>query len=143
MAATSPDLSLNDLRWLIGTINPAKLYKLSKPLVDYLYFGFDAYALGTTYQVPVYLFTGEYDTTTPLELTQAYYEQINAPAKKLIKVRGVGHYLYGDNPQLFTQLVLDNLLSQTPEAGANGQSVDNSRHPGSATSLLASAATVA
>jgi pimeloyl-ACP methyl ester carboxylesterase len=93
----------------MDTGSPDSQYQLNKRLVDYLLFEFDARELVTTYEVPVYLITGEYDSTTPLTLTREYYELVDAPSKKLIEVEGVGHYLYGDNPEIFTQAVLDNV----------------------------------
>lgn len=53
--------------------------------------GFDARALGMTFEVPFFVFNGDRDRITPLELAHAYFDDVSAPEKALVVLPGGGH----------------------------------------------------
>jgi pimeloyl-ACP methyl ester carboxylesterase len=66
----------------------------SKFAADALYaetLGYDARALGTTFEVPFFVFNGDADLVTPSDLAQQYVETIDAPQKAFVALRGGGH----------------------------------------------------
>jgi pimeloyl-ACP methyl ester carboxylesterase len=48
---------------------------------------------GCDFKVPVFLIQGEEDILTPKEITEAYFNKITAPSKKLILVPKTAHGL--------------------------------------------------
>lgn len=56
---------------------------------------------------PVYFFVGRYDYNSPWELTESYYQKVNAPAgKRLIWFENSAHDIMFDEPEQLTQEVL-------------------------------------
>ncbi|MDC6406255.1 MULTISPECIES: alpha/beta fold hydrolase [Maribacter] len=47
----------------------------------------------TLFKIPVYVFIGEDDLTTGFELTQKFYERLEAPKKQLFRLKNVGHQI--------------------------------------------------
>lgn len=58
---------------------------------------FDLGERGKRYQSPVYYVLGEKDSQTPIEISMAYFEQVQAPDKKLYLIAGAGHAPMIDN----------------------------------------------
>ncbi|MCH5259657.1 MAG: alpha/beta hydrolase [Lachnospiraceae bacterium] len=58
---------------------------------------FDLKSNGIEYQIPVYYVLGENDQQTPIELSQAYFNEITAPDKKLYLIKNAGHVAMIDN----------------------------------------------
>ncbi|MGA7158007.1 MAG: alpha/beta hydrolase [Acidobacteriaceae bacterium] len=48
-------------------------------------------ALGTTFDLPIFIVQGQEDLTAPPELAKAYVERIHAPRKQFYLVAGTGH----------------------------------------------------
>lgn len=63
--------------------------------------------------IPVYFFTGRHDYTTPFELIELFYERLEAPRKMLIWFDKSAHFPFFEEPQRFTQKMVDVLLNET------------------------------
>jgi pimeloyl-ACP methyl ester carboxylesterase len=53
------------------------------------------------YKVPIYFFTGRHDMTTPAALIEDYFEEIDAPDKKLIWFQRSAHFPFFEEPDKF------------------------------------------
>lgn len=62
------------------------------------------------FQVPVYFMVGSCDYNTPFELTQEYYELIEAPKKKIFYFQNSGHYIPFVEPQKFNHILINQVL---------------------------------
>ena len=97
---SSPDLSFNDIRWLMGMLNWKGHYKRNKKLLDYI-LSANIYDIGFEFSVPMYFVSGEYDKSCRVDLLKAYYDDIVAPRKKLVIMKKCGHSPQIDIPVLF------------------------------------------
>jgi proline iminopeptidase len=62
---------------------------------------------------PVYFFAGRYDHNSPSELTEAYYQKVEAPAgKQLVWFENSAHDIFFDEPQRLEREVLAVLEAQ-------------------------------
>jgi pimeloyl-ACP methyl ester carboxylesterase len=59
----------------------------------------DLPALGTHFDVPVFVFQGSQDDFTPSELAEAYVASIEAPEKLFVSVPGAGHFAFETRSQ--------------------------------------------
>lgn len=48
--------------------------------------------LGLEFSIPMFLFQGDEDFTTPTALARQYFESIKAPAKEFVAIKGGGHF---------------------------------------------------
>ena len=101
---SSPDLSFNDIRWLMGGLNFKTFYIRNKKLLDYT-LSANIYDNGKEYFVPMYFISGEYDIICHVELLKKYYDEIEAPDKKLVIMKNCGHSPQRDEPVLFAKEV--------------------------------------
>lgn len=58
---------------------------------------YDLRKKGSSYQVPVYYVLGEKDSQTPIEISIKYFEEVQAPDKKLFLISDAGHAPMIDN----------------------------------------------
>ena len=81
----APDYSLHDIYSLLqGT----------KFAADALYdevLRYDARTLGPRFDVPFFIFNGDLDLVTPMDLAQRYFDTIEAPQKVFVALEGGGH----------------------------------------------------
>jgi pimeloyl-ACP methyl ester carboxylesterase len=78
----------------------------------------------TRLQIPVAFFTGRYDQTDPAELTQAYFDRLEAPAKRMVWFERSAHFPFLEEPELFAQEMqreVDRLLSKPAGGPINGR----------------------
>ena len=61
--------------------------------------------------IPVYFFVGRHDYTTPFELIELFYEQLKAPRKQLIWFDNSAHFPFYEEPEQFTQKMVDTVLA--------------------------------
>lgn len=66
---------------------------------------FDLRKEGLHYQVPVYYVLGEKDCQTPVEISVRYFEELEAPAKKLYLIPDAGHAPMIDNVEEYRRAV--------------------------------------
>ncbi len=81
-----PELSLRD-GWEYHVAERYSSEQLDPALMRY-----DAYARGTTFQVPVFVFQGADDIQTPAALAVEYFGKLQAPHKELVLLPGGGHF---------------------------------------------------
>jgi pimeloyl-ACP methyl ester carboxylesterase len=60
----------------------------------------------TTFQIPVFFISGEYDYNTPVSLVDSYYNQITAPQKDFVRISQCGHLVNFENPIEFNNEVV-------------------------------------
>ena len=66
----------------------------------------------TAYEVPVYLFAGNSDYTTPHELITEYFAMIKAPKKEIVYFQNSAHFPFFEEPEEFSRQ-LNQILSNT------------------------------
>lgn len=66
---------------------------------------FDLRKSGSCYQVPVYYVLGENDRQTPIEISRRYFEEVQAPGKKLYLIPDAGHAPMIDNVKAYREAV--------------------------------------
>jgi len=82
---SQPDYSLHDIYSLLQG---------SKFVGNALYaevLRYDARTLGPRFDVPFFIFNGDKDLVTPIDLAQQYFEAIEAPQKAFVVLDGGGH----------------------------------------------------
>jgi pimeloyl-ACP methyl ester carboxylesterase len=57
-------------------------------------------------QIPIYFFTGRHDYTDPFELTEQYFELIQAPHKELVWFENSAHFPFLEEPDRFAEEML-------------------------------------
>jgi pimeloyl-ACP methyl ester carboxylesterase len=63
--------------------------------------GYDARRLGPDFAVPVFVFDGDRDLTTPADLAKAWFDGIRAPQKAFVILKGGGHSALLTMPDVF------------------------------------------
>ena len=62
--------------------------------------------LGLEFSIPIFVFQGEEDFTTPTALAQHYLESIKAPRKEFVAIKGAGHFaVFIHSDQFLPELV--------------------------------------
>jgi pimeloyl-ACP methyl ester carboxylesterase len=59
--------------------------------------------LGREFSIPIFVFQGEQDFTTPIALAQRYLESIQAPRKAFVPISGGGHFVVFMHSDQFLQ----------------------------------------
>jgi pimeloyl-ACP methyl ester carboxylesterase len=67
---------------------------------------YDARKLGLDFDVPFFLFEGQYDTIAPSDLAKAYFDSVRAPVKGFVVFRNAGHGAIETNSGEFLQALL-------------------------------------
>ncbi|MEV8512550.1 alpha/beta hydrolase [Dactylosporangium sp. NPDC051484] len=94
---TKPDYSLRDVAaWLRG------FSKVNEAMYEQ-FMRFDARALGTTFEVPFYLFQGAHDVVTLIEPAVEYFAEVRAPEKELVRIEGASHFAAFTEPGQFLE----------------------------------------
>jgi pimeloyl-ACP methyl ester carboxylesterase len=62
---------------------------------------YDARALGPTFQVPIFVFSGADDNVTPAALARSYVEGLKAPRAEFVSLPGAGHNAVLTEPEIF------------------------------------------
>ncbi|MER7277666.1 alpha/beta hydrolase [Dactylosporangium sp. NPDC000244] len=92
---TKPDYSLADVSaWLKG-------FGKSRDLMFEQFMRWDARALGTSFDVPFFLFQGAHDVVTLTEPTVDYFAEVVAPQKELVLIDGASHFCAFSQPAQF------------------------------------------
>jgi len=69
--------------------------------------------------VPVYFFTRRHDYTTPFALIELFFEKLEAPSKRLIWFDKSAHFPFYEEPERFSQKMVDIVLSETQKLEPN------------------------
>ncbi|MDC7226021.1 MAG: alpha/beta hydrolase [Spirochaetales bacterium] len=105
LGLTSPDVSINDLRWFKNASSTETIFKLEKNLINYMYYGFDIDVLDNQYDVPIYYISGGNDWITPYTMVKIYCNNLVAPSKDMIIIENTGHTPFLDQPESFADAV--------------------------------------
>lgn len=105
LGLTSPDVSINDLRWFEKASNTEIVFDLQENLINYMYYTFDIDTLDNHYDVPIYYISGGNDWITPYTMVETYYNNLVAPSKNMIIIDNTGHTPFLDQPERFADAV--------------------------------------
>lgn len=110
---TSPDLTLQDLRWFLFLLFRQKEYLgLYDSVIQEISYVHLAEKYGYDYEVPFYLIYGDRDYFTPLELITDFYNKLSAPKKNLIELQNAGHMPFINSEKLFSECI-QNILDDS------------------------------
>jgi pimeloyl-ACP methyl ester carboxylesterase len=96
----APGWTLGDLRAFVKGMR-FSLEQLLPEIVRY-----DAWASGTRFDLPFFLFQGESDVLTVTSQAQAYFDDVEAPLKRMELISDAGHFAMFLQPDLFLQKLL-------------------------------------
>jgi len=96
----APGWTLRDIRAFVKGMR-FSLEQLLPEIVRY-----DAWAWGTRFNLPIFIFQGENDLLTLTAEAQAYFGDIEAPAKRMELIRNAGHFAMFLQPELFLEKLL-------------------------------------
>jgi len=100
LALTSPLYSLNDVKHLLaGFVDTQK--QMHDEVMRY-----DAYAGGTSFEVPFFLLQGASDILTITELATEFYERVDAPVKAMALIDDASHFAAFTQPERFLEQLL-------------------------------------
>ncbi len=96
----APGWTLRDIRAFVKGMH-FSLEQLLPEIVRY-----DAWAWGTRFNLPIFIFQGENDLLTSTAEAQAYFGDLEAPAKRMELIGGAGHFAMFLQPELFLEKLL-------------------------------------
>lgn len=108
----SPYLSLSDLGYYFK--NPLELHKR---LFEFAFTEYHIRDYGTVYEIPVIYILGENDYQTPTSLVESFFEEMQSPIKKLFILPNTGHQPMMDNPRMFSEILISEVLPVIQEKG--------------------------
>lgn len=100
LVLTSPIYTLQDIYHIFAGFQ----YSTAKMFHEFL--TYDARRFGTRFGIPVFLFQGESDVITLTRLAEAYFAEIEAPAKEFSLLQDAGHFAAFTQPGLFLAQLL-------------------------------------
>jgi pimeloyl-ACP methyl ester carboxylesterase len=95
LALTSPLYSLRDLYSLFTGFQWSTAQMFSELMA------YDAWRLGTRFEIPFFLFQGQTDVITLTTLAEDYFAEVEAPTKGLALIRDAGHFAAFTQPKRF------------------------------------------
>lgn len=104
---TSPEYSLRD--GIALGVGSMALAKHMWPEMS----GIDFFTQATSLEVPVYFFTGRYDYNTPFELTQQYFDVLDAPYKEMVWFENSSHFMNVSDPDHYQDMLINTVLAET------------------------------
>lgn len=117
----SPDYTLGDnLTWILRRDSTFSRDALAADIDR-----FDVYPLGNRFDVPVIFLLGRQDWQVPSTIAAKYFAEIEAPRKKLVWFEQSAHSPPTEEPQLFLQALLREVLplaSRDPASAESGSS---------------------
>jgi pimeloyl-ACP methyl ester carboxylesterase len=70
----------------------------------------DLPSLGTSFDIPFFLFHGTCDQATPIELAQEYFASIRAPHKEFVRFEGCHHFFVMNRPRDFLEELVTRVI---------------------------------
>lgn len=109
LVLSSPIYSLRDIVALFAGFqySTVQMYEEIK--------AYSALQLGTQFEIPFFVFQGESDVITLVSLAKGYFDEIDAPVKKISLIKDAGHFAAFTNADQF----LSELLSQVRPLAVN------------------------
>lgn len=101
----SPYMTWSDLKWMLSF---EKLLTSNSELYKVLFSDgkLSMYDYNLQYEVPVIIFMGDCDWTTPHSMALHYFNNISAPNKEFITIENAGHIPFVDKPKDFSGALL-------------------------------------
>lgn len=99
---SSPDHKIQDIVDIFKGMN----YSLDHLFEELL--SFDYSRLGTTFELPFFVFQGDSDIITPTALAKSYFDEIESPHKEFVLIKNAGHLACFARPNQF----LDELVKR-------------------------------
>ena len=84
-----------------GPLQPVRGFQWSTTQMFSELMAYDAWRLGTRFEVPFFLFQGERDVITLTTLAEEYFEEVEAPTKELALIPDAGHFAAFTQPERF------------------------------------------
>ena len=107
LALSSPIYSLRDLVSLFVGFQWSTAQMFSELMA------YDAWRLGTRFEVPFFLFQGQTDVITLTTLAEDYFAEVEAPTKGLALIRDAGHFAAFTQPKRFLAELLTRVYPLT------------------------------
>lgn len=92
-------------------LGPQAFFFSCNALIDDLW-RVDLSLLGTSFDVPVFIFMGTHDQQTPIELAETYFASIEAPRKAFVRFDGCHHFVCINKPDEFLEQLIAHLLPE-------------------------------
>lgn len=96
----APEWKLRDVRAFVNGMH----FSLEQLLPDIV--RYDAWAHGTRFELPIFIFHGEDDVLTPSAQARAYFNDIEAPAKHMELISNAGHFAAFLQPEQFLEKLM-------------------------------------
>ena len=80
--------------------------------------------LGSSFDVPIFFFSGRHDYQTPVTLSDQWFSEIQAPHKELIHFEESGHFIVNEEPGKVLLALANNVL---PYAQSNTQDLQTKK----------------
>ncbi|PKN99572.1 MAG: alpha/beta hydrolase [Chloroflexi bacterium HGW-Chloroflexi-4] len=97
---------LDRIHYLLGLMNT---FNVVYPQLQEMDFRLDANQL----DLPVYLILGRHDLNNPIQIPEEYFNLLQAPHKELIVFEKSGHGMIWEEPDKFTDVLVNTVLAQT------------------------------
>lgn len=110
----APLLSPEYTRQEVSAINQGSLFTLEKVLPEFLEVNFDGIK---SFPIPVFMFMGRHDYTTPSEPTAQWLAQVKAPKKQAIWFEHAAHLIPLEEPGKMLVSLLEHVRPLALEAG--------------------------
>jgi pimeloyl-ACP methyl ester carboxylesterase len=106
----APGWTLKDIRAFVAGMRRT-LEKLLPEIARY-----DAWKLGTRFEIPFFIFQGEKDVLTTPKLAEAFFDDVVAPIKRMVVIPDAGHFAAFMQPNQFLRELLVDVrpLAETP-----------------------------
>jgi pimeloyl-ACP methyl ester carboxylesterase len=95
IALVAPGWSLWDIYWSLQASDYAEDATFDADA------SYDARRVGTAFPMPFFILTGQLDHITPTDLAKRYFDQVHAPEKQFVVLKGVGHSAVLTEPNVF------------------------------------------
>lgn len=111
----SPDYSIKEVdNYMKALFSTGTAFTTGK--AEYLHL--DLRKLGYHFEVPIFFFSGRMDYVTPVSLSEEYFNNIQAPIKKLIWFEKSAHSPQREEPEKYLKEFLDHVLPATKRNGS-------------------------
>jgi len=77
--------------------------------------------LGYDMPVPFFIIDGEQDHIAPVDVASRYFHKINAPQKRMILIKGAGHFAYATNQDQFLAALVRYVRPLAASSAANNR----------------------
>jgi pimeloyl-ACP methyl ester carboxylesterase len=96
----APGWKLKDIRTFVAGMR----FSLERLLPEFS--RYDAWAQGTSFKVPVFIFQGENDVLTTPAQAREYFDDLVAPVKRMVLITDAGHFAAFLQTEQFLHLLL-------------------------------------